>query len=159
MTMSPHTNNSTPWIRPAQITDADGLRALTHAAYGKYVEVLGREPLPMRADFARAVRDHRIDVIETDGAMIALVEMIIKADHLWVENIAVHPDHQRRGLGQICLCHAQNIAEELQIPMLKLYTNALMRGNVSLYQRFGFTIEKREKNDLGTVVHMVKSLI
>lgn len=159
MTMTQHLNKHTTCIRPAHPADANALRALTHAAYGKYVEVLGREPLPMRADFARAVRDHRIDVIETDGAMIALVEMIIKADHLWVENIAVHPDHQRRGLGRICLCHVQNIADELQIPTLKLYTNALMRGNVSLYQEFGFIIEKREKNDLGTVVHMVKSLI
>lgn len=157
--MGRNINHTARWIRPARTADAPVLRALTYAAYGKYVEVLGREPLPMRADFARAVRDHRIDVIEADGAMIAMIEMIIKADHLWIENIAVHPDHQRRGLGQICLCHAQNIAEELQIPMLKLYTNALMRGNVSLYQRFGFTIEKREKNDLGTVVHMVKSLI
>ena len=33
-------------IRPAVLKDAAGIRALTRAAYAKWVALIGREPLP-----------------------------------------------------------------------------------------------------------------
>ena len=37
-------------IRPAVAAEAARIRALTRAAYAKWVAVIGREPLPMQAD-------------------------------------------------------------------------------------------------------------
>jgi hypothetical protein len=45
--------------------------------------VIGREPLPMIADYDRAVRDHEIDLLHADGELIALIELIRNSDHLF----------------------------------------------------------------------------
>ena len=40
-------------LRVAHAEDADAIRALTREAYAKWVGLTGREPLPMRVDYAR----------------------------------------------------------------------------------------------------------
>ena len=51
--------------------DAWAIRELTRAAYAKWVPVIGREPKPMMADYAEAVRSHRIDLLYADGELAA----------------------------------------------------------------------------------------
>ncbi|MBV8794861.1 MAG: GNAT family N-acetyltransferase, partial [Hyphomicrobiales bacterium] len=79
-------------IRPAVLEDAAGIRALTRAAYAKWVPLIGREPLPMQADYERAVVEHTIDLLNVDGALAGLIETMLQPDHLWIENIAVAPE-------------------------------------------------------------------
>jgi hypothetical protein len=69
-------------IRSAVLEDAAGIRALTRAAYAKWVPLIGREPLPMQADYERAVAEHTIDLIIAGGALAGLVETILRPDHL-----------------------------------------------------------------------------
>ena len=69
-------------IRPAVLEDGAGIRALTRAAYAKWVALIGREPLPMQADYERAVAEHTIDLLIVDGALAGLVETILRPDHL-----------------------------------------------------------------------------
>jgi GNAT superfamily N-acetyltransferase len=88
-------------IRPAVLEDAAGIRALTRAAYAKWVALIGREPLPMQADYERAVAEHTIDLLIVDGALAGLVETILRPDHLWIENVAVAPEQQGRGFGRL----------------------------------------------------------
>ncbi len=56
--------------------------------------MLGREPVPMHADYDRGVADHDIDLLYEDTAMVGLIECIPQPGQLFVENIAVAPDHQ-----------------------------------------------------------------
>ena len=53
------------------------------------VTLIGREPLPMQADYERALADHTIDLLTVGGALVGLVETILEPDHLWIENVAV----------------------------------------------------------------------
>ena len=46
-------------IRSTRPEDAHIVRALVRSAYAKWVPVIGREPLPMVADYDRAVRTTR----------------------------------------------------------------------------------------------------
>jgi GNAT superfamily N-acetyltransferase len=85
---------------PATAADADAVRCLTRDAYAKWVLLIGREPLPMLADYAAAVRDHRIDLVYRDGILVGLIEMIPESDHLLIENVAVSPAFQGQGLGR-----------------------------------------------------------
>jgi hypothetical protein len=62
------------------------VRALTRAAYAKWVPLVGREPLPTTADFDRAVVEHVIDLLEEDGNLRALIEMAPAEGHLLVVN-------------------------------------------------------------------------
>jgi hypothetical protein len=54
-------------LRPAVITDASAIRELTRYAYAKWVPMIGREPKPMTADYAEAVRKYRIDLLYVGG--------------------------------------------------------------------------------------------
>lgn len=61
-------------LRQALGTDASAIRDLTREAYAKWVPVIGREPKPMTADYAEALRKHRIDLLYLDGKLAALIE-------------------------------------------------------------------------------------
>ncbi len=79
-------------LRQATLDDALAIRELSRAAYAKWVPLIGREPQPMVADYAEAVRHHLVDLLYVDGMLAALIEMLPKADHLLVENVAVSPE-------------------------------------------------------------------
>ena len=134
-------------LRRASPADALAVRALTRAAYAKWVPLVGREPLPMTADYDRAVVEHVIDLLEEDGNLRALIEMAPAEGHLLVVNIAVRPDQQGRGLGDKLLDHAERFARSLGLAEIRLYTNAMMASNLDFYGRRGYQEFRR-----GTVV-------
>src|SRR3954453_2428390 len=120
-------------LRRAVLTDASAVRALTRLAYAKWVPLIGREPRPMTADYDRAVVEHIIDLYEEDGLLLALIEMIPAEDHLLIENLAVHPDHQGKGFGDRLLHHAEAVASALGLTEIRLYTNAAFLANIAFY--------------------------
>ena len=101
--------DETPALRRAVADDAAAVRVLTREAYAKWVPVIGREPLPMRADYDEAVREHRVDLAFLDGGLAALIQTIDKGDHLVIENVAVAPAFQGHGLGRYLLAHAERL--------------------------------------------------
>ncbi|MGY5800883.1 GNAT family N-acetyltransferase [Rhizobium hainanense] len=145
-------------LRAATDADVDAVRALTREAYGKWVPVIGREPLPMTVDYAEAVRKHRIDLVEADGELVALIEMVPGEDHLLIENIAVSPRHQGRGIGRKLLDHAEHVAATLGLKDIRLYTNKRFAENVQLYLKYGYTIDREEPLEDGFLVHMSKNI-
>jgi ribosomal protein S18 acetylase RimI-like enzyme len=138
------------------VRDAGAILALTREAYSKWVPVIGREPLPMTADYDEAVRKHRIELLYVDGQLAAVIEMIPESDHLLIENIAVAPTFQNRGLGRGLLAHAEQVAASLKYPVIRLYTNKLFAGNVRLYQRVGYRVDREEEFLGGITVYMSK---
>ncbi len=143
-------------LRPATAEDAGAIRSLTREAYSKWVPIIGREPKPMTADYAEAVRKHRIDLLYLDDALAALIEMIPGADHLLIENVAVAPAFQGRGLGRKLMAHAEQVAGSLGHPEIRLYTNKLFAGNVRLYLRLGYAVDREEEFRGGLTVYMSK---
>ncbi len=146
-------------LRRATAADAAAVRDLVRAAYAKWVPVLGREPLPMTADYDAAVRAHVIDMLHLDGTLAALIEMRPEPDHLLVVNVAVSPACQGRGHGRALLAHAEELARSLGLPELRLFTSAHMAENIKLYERVGYTVDREEGSPhLGVFVHMSKRL-
>ena len=86
-------------LRRAEPADASAVRELTRAAYAKWVPVSGCEPLPMTADYDQAVKRHLIDLYEEGRELHALIEMVVENGRLVIENIAVRPDQQGKGIG------------------------------------------------------------
>jgi N-acetylglutamate synthase-like GNAT family acetyltransferase len=125
-------------LRRATAADAANIRAFTRSAYAKWVPFIGREPLPMTADYDRAVAEHIIELCEEDGELRALIELVPSPDHLLILNIAVRPDQQAQGLGSALLLHAEAIARSLGLAEVQLYTNAAFASNLSLYSRRGY---------------------
>jgi len=143
-------------LRPAVAADAPAIRDLTRDAYAKWIPVIGREPKPMTADYAAALRNHRIDLLHVDADLAALIEMIPETDHLLIENVAVSPRFQRRGLGRQLMAHAERAAGSLGYAEIKLYTNKLFAANLLLYAQLGYRVDREEEFSGGRVVHMSK---
>ncbi|WP_348642642.1 GNAT family N-acetyltransferase [Neorhizobium sp. P12A] len=151
-------NVSEPEIRRADVADADAIRELTRAAYTKWVPLIGREPLPMTADYEQAVRHHLIDLLYAGNELAALIELVPDEGHLLIENVAVSPRFQGRGYGRRLMRHAEDVAAGLKLPEIKLYTNQLFAENVALYRKLGYSVDREEPFKGGVIVHMSKHL-
>ena len=145
-------------VRQAMATDAAAIRELTRAAYAKWVPLIGREPKPMTADYEAAVARHRFDLLYIEDTLAALIETIRGTDHLLVENVAVSPSFQGRGLGRKLMEHAEMLARELGFGKIRLYTNQRFAGNIALYLKLGYRIDREEVVPVGVVTHMSKQL-
>ena len=131
-------------LRRAAAEDAAAVRALTRAAYAKWVPLIGREPKPMQADYERAVREHRIDLALRADELAGLIETIEQPDHLLIENVAVAPAFQGQGIGRRLMAHAEQLAVKGGAE-IRLYTNARFTENVALYRRLGYRIDREER--------------
>jgi ribosomal protein S18 acetylase RimI-like enzyme len=145
-------------LRRAVASDAPAIRALTREAYAKWVPLIGREPKPMTADYAEAVRRHRIDLLHLDGVLAALIETIAEADHLLIENVAVSPAFQGRGFSRKLMAHAEQIAASSGFGEIRLYTNKLFTQNIELYRKLGYRVDREEVLEIGVAVHMSKPI-
>lgn len=147
---------SEPTLRRAISEDVPEIRALTLAAYAKWVGVTPRPPRPVTADYDRAFREHRFDLLVEGGELVALIETVPEDAELLIVNVAVDPDRQRGGLGIRLMRHAEDVARAAGLQGMRLYTNKLMATNIALYERLGYTQERDVDHGGGTVaVHMV----
>ena len=140
------------------IADAAEIRVLTRTAYAPWVAILGREPLPMTADYQAALTNHRFDLLCSDGKIRALIETDVRGNSLWIENIAVDPALHGQGIGRALLDFSKNIAAEQGCVQITLCTNARMTRNIDIYKRYGFKIDKEDRLSHATVVYMSMQL-
>ncbi len=135
-------------IRRAAPFDVPAVRACVAAAYAKWVTVLGYEPYPVMMDYDAAIREHEVWVVVSDGALIGVLVLIDKAPKLLLDNVAVDPVHQGRGLGNLLLGHALERAAQWGFRVLRLYTNEKMTENRAWYAGHGFAeVERDERTD------------
>lgn len=149
-------SEETIMLRRAGELDAAVIRALTRAAYAKWIPVLGREPMPMQADYEIAVRDHMIDLLFCRDVLTGLIELKREVNHLLIVNVAVQPLFQKGGYGRLLLAHAEKVALALGITEVRLYTGKLMVENVQMYQRAGYSVYREEPFKDTVAVHMKK---
>jgi GNAT superfamily N-acetyltransferase len=146
-------------FRRAGEGDAETVGELTNAAYTKWVPVIGRRPKPMSADYQHAVRAHLIELAYLEGELVGLIELIAASDHLLLENLAVAPAHQRKGLGRRLMARAEALTRVRGMTLLRLYTNKAFTTNLAFYQELGYTIEREEPiKSGGFLVHFAKEL-
>lgn len=148
----------TEMIRVATISDAEAVAALTKAAYAKWVPVIGREPLPMKADHAAFIRDHRVDLLFAGSDLVALLETIQHENDILIENVAVDPRFQKRGYGRKMLVYAEQLAAQAGVGIVRLYTNSLFEENLRLYASLGYEIEREEARNGGVAIYLFKRL-
>lgn len=146
-------------IRRGTIDDVDAITALTRSAYAKWVPLIGREPLPMKADYSAVITKHRFDLLFVDDAFAALIETVLRTDDLLVENVAVAPDFQKRGFGRRLLGHAEQLAVRAEHECVRLYTNSQFEDNLRLYSSLGYAVEREEVLNGGIAIHLVKRLV
>lgn len=131
-----------PAPRLARPDDVPAVEALVAAAYGHYVERIGLPPLPMVDDYPARVAAGQLWVVDAPpggAGPQALVVLVGHPDHLEVDNVAVAPAAQGRGLGTALLAFARDRAVAAGLPELRLMTNELMTENQAIYEHLGWT--------------------
>ena len=114
-------------IRQAQPADLTAVQRIVEAAYAPYVSVTGRRPAPMDEDHAAQIAAGQVWIAPPDGVVV-LVET---EDSLLIDNVAVHPSTQGRGIGRSLLAFAETEARRRGFPRLRLYTCLLYTSDAA----------------------------
>jgi GNAT superfamily N-acetyltransferase len=147
-----------PTLRRATGEDVAAITVLVHDAYVGWVPLIGRPPMPMTVDYAEAVARHEVWVLDEGDRLAGVLELIVKPDALWIENLAVAPDRQGRGLGRRLLAHAEAQARASGLDAIGLLTNERFAANIELYQRYGYRETHREPGGDSQLVSFRKTL-
>jgi ribosomal protein S18 acetylase RimI-like enzyme len=131
-------------LRPAVPEDADFFYLTRRACFRRYVEAtLG----PWTDDFHRPIADQEfaelaVEIVEQAGAPIGYLAIAHRADHLFLNEIALVPAVQRRGLGselvQLLMSRARDAGLPLRLSVLS--ANPAQQ----LYLRLGFVVTRVE---------------
>jgi GNAT superfamily N-acetyltransferase len=134
-------------MRRAGPGDVDELGSIAAAAYQKYVSRIGRAPAPMTADYAQAVRDGQAWAALKDGQIVGFAIIIAQPGYLLLDNVAVLPAAQGRGIGARLLALAEEQARGLGLREIRLDTNEAMTENLAYYPRHGYAETHRAEQD------------
>ena len=133
-------------MRRARSDDAEAVAALVEAAFARHVEAVGRRPAPMDDDHAARIArgEQWVRDAEGGGGLASSIVLVDNGDHLVVNNVAVRPDLQGRGLGRELLTFAETEAVRRGFGEIRLHTNAAMADNILMYPKLGYTEVGRE---------------
>ncbi|MEU0437025.1 GNAT family N-acetyltransferase [Streptomyces sp. NPDC006290] len=143
-------------VRVAVAADVPVVKAVIDAAFQPYVERIGLVPMPMEADHAANVAAERVFV--TGDPVTGLVVVEERADHLYLDTIAVRPDAHGRGIGGRLLRFVDAHARALGLDEIRLCTNALMWENQKIYPKYGYEVTERRADGPYDRIHYRKRL-
>lgn len=139
-------------LRPAVAADAAAVTDLVNAAYGHYVDRIGILPGPMRENYTQVIGSADVTVADEEGVIVGVLVLGITDEGFVIDNVAVHPSGQGRGLGRALLEHAEAAAREAGFDSIYLYTHEQMTENLALYTRIGYVeYDRRSQGDFHRV--------
>jgi ribosomal protein S18 acetylase RimI-like enzyme len=147
MTHPPANPGGPSRIVPAAPGDAPAVAACVRAAYARYVERIGREPAPMTADYDALIAAGEVWIVRAGEDVAGVLVLRPQPPALLVENVAVAPGHQGRGLGRLLMAFAEERARAEDLAEVVLYTNERMTENLRFYPALGFTETGRATQD------------
>ena len=132
-------------VRLARVDDLPALRELERAAGAPFRDVgmsaIADDEPPSLTILTIFQRDGRAWIVDDEAGRRAgylLLDVIDDGAH--IEQISVHPDHARRGLGRRLLAAAEAWAAERGLLALTLTTFARVPWNAPYYERLGFRV-------------------
>jgi GNAT superfamily N-acetyltransferase len=146
-------------IRAASATDVPRAQDIVQAAYRFYIARMGKQPGPMLDDYERRQRDAQLYIASLGEEAVGVAVLVRAADHLQLDNVAVHPRWQGRGIGRALIAFAEETAREQGVQELRLYTHVTMTENIARYIRIGFVETHRGTEDGYERVFMRKTIV
>ena len=145
-------------IRIAGADDVTAVVACVNRAYSPWIDIIGATPGPMLDDYGKYVVAGWVHIATIDSTLAGVIVLIPQQDHLLLDNVAVEPLWQSRGLGSQLLDFAESHAREQNFRQIQLYTNAKMAANIALYERRGYVVTNTRLDKGYHRVFMQKSL-
>jgi ribosomal protein S18 acetylase RimI-like enzyme len=153
---SPDAASGPPGLRRATAGDLPAISAIIEASYAKYLTRMDKRPAPMFRDYGPSVADGTTWV--AGSPVMAVLTLYPREGHLLVENIAVHPDAQGRGLGRALMEFAEQEAGRRGFARMALVTHEAMTENQAIYARLGYSEVDRRAEDGYRRIYMEKQL-
>lgn len=124
-------------IRPFQAADEDAVIALWQSCG---LVVPQNNP---RRDIARKLRVNPewFLVGELDGMIIAACMAGYEGHRGWINYLAVHPDHQRKGFARELMQHAEASLRAAGCPKINLQIRSTNAAVIAFYESIGFAVE------------------
>jgi ribosomal protein S18 acetylase RimI-like enzyme len=145
-------------IRRAEAAEAAAVAALVERAYAPWVAVIGRRPAPMDDNYVARCAAGQAFILEREGVLAAAIVLEDEADHLWLDNVAVDPRWQGKGLGRALLDFAETEGRRRGFAEVRLLTHQKMLSNIALYARLGYVETGRRVEDGFARVFMAKRI-
>lgn len=133
-------------LRPASLADAPAVTECVNKAFAKWIPRIGRKPWPMLQDYLAVIPIAFVMIAEEKNIVVGVLVCSETDTGFLVDNVAVIPAHQGKGIGKTLLKRAEREAEARGYASLYLYTHELMTENIAMYIEFGYVeYERREE--------------
>lgn len=144
--------------------DPRDIVATIHAAFEEYRGVLAPESGALRETVesitAKASKGVVLGIV-VDREVAACVGATLKNDLLYLDRLAVHPRHRRRGYAEALVHAVEAEARRRRLRGVSLGVRLALPGNIALFTRLGFEEVGRsthDGHDAPTSMDMVKWL-
>ncbi|MEM7196484.1 MAG: GNAT family N-acetyltransferase, partial [Pseudomonadota bacterium] len=97
-------------IRQAKSGDLEAVRSCVAAAYGRYEEKIGKPAGPVLANYDLLISQERVHVLAIQDEIVGVLVLVPQSEFMLMDNVAVHPDSQGKGLGSILIAYAEQCA-------------------------------------------------
>lgn len=147
--------------RQASRDDLHLINELNAAAYAVYRPRMDRPAAPVRHDYTAEIEAGQVWLViapDGSGQLLGQIVLIPGNDRMLIENIAVAPAAQRRGLGRRLMAFAEQQAAARGLSRITLYTNVVMTENIVFYAKLGYRETARLPGHGYTRVFMEKHL-
>ena len=146
MALPDNTQALAPQLRRAVPSDLARIETVVAAAFEPHLTRMAFPPAQLLRDDSAAIEAGQIWVL--GDPIIAAIVLIETDDTLLVENLAVHPDEQGRGLGRLLMEHAEAMAAERQLRRLALDRNEINLELRDFYVHLGY-VEMDRRSEFG----------
>jgi ribosomal protein S18 acetylase RimI-like enzyme len=125
-------------IRAATAADVPAIVDTVDRAYRHYIVRIGKPPGPMLDDYSARVSEDAVWVLQDGPAIAGILVLLSAPEYLLLDNIAIAPERQGRGLGRRLLAFAESEALRRGYREIRLYTHQTMIENQRLYASIGY---------------------
>jgi ribosomal protein S18 acetylase RimI-like enzyme len=125
-------------IRAATAADVPAIVDIVDRAYRHYIVRIGKPPGPMLDDYLARVSEDLVWVLQDGPAIAGILVLPTAPEYLLLDNIAIAPERQGRGMGRRLLAFAESEALRRGYREIRLYTHQTMIENQRLYASIGY---------------------
>lgn len=143
------------YFRPATPDDSEFAYQTKKAAFKEYVDqVWGWDEGQQRALHEARFLGQDFQVIQREGIDVGILALEQKADCLKLNQIFIHPDHQNKGYGTVCMKHLIIEANKNQMP-IQLQVMKVNPLALAFYKRLGFDGVSETETHIQMVYHPI----
>jgi GNAT superfamily N-acetyltransferase len=135
-----------PTLRPATLNDAASIATLN----GELGYPVTADEMAPRLASLLDVRDHAVLVAETDGSVIAWIQVSVVAtvesgSFAEIRGLVVTAAHRSRGVGARLVEAAEGWARERGLTRIRVRSNVARERTHAFYERLGYQTTKLQK--------------